>query len=175
MRLAGHFEVVRVLLLLMFFGVGQHRPQFLDEILHVFELAINAGEADIGHFIEVAQVLHQQFAHMTAFNFRLEIGFQLVLDGANDGFDLLVADRALPAGLFQAAFDLGMIERFSRAVLLDDLHRGFDPLIGRVPLLAGNAFATPPDGESILTRSRIKYPIVVDKAVGALHGKTVQC
>ena len=53
----------------------QHRPQFLDEVLHVLKLPIDAGEADVGHLVEFPQVLHHEFAHLPAFHFRLEVRF----------------------------------------------------------------------------------------------------
>ena len=71
--------------------------------MHVLELPVNAGKADVGHLVQCPQVLHHQFAHFAALDFRFRAAFQLVLDLADDRFELGIADGPLPAGQFESA------------------------------------------------------------------------
>ena len=42
--------------------VGKHRRSSFNEVLHVFESAIDAGETDVGHLIHLPQPLHHHLA-----------------------------------------------------------------------------------------------------------------
>ena len=56
-------------------------------------------------------MLHDQLAQIRGFDFGLGLGVDVVFDRQDDLLDLLVADRPLPAGLFQALLDLLTLER----------------------------------------------------------------
>src|SRR5262249_31742353 len=102
----------------------QHRLQFLDEILYVFELAVDAGKTDEGDLVELAQMAHDGLAEILRGHFAVEVRVDVTFDGADDPFDLIFADGALPAGFFQTALDLVAFEGDTRAVFLHDAQRG---------------------------------------------------
>lgn len=116
--------------------------QFVNEVADVFEFAIDAGEADIGHLIQFAQLLHDEVAQILAVDFGVEVGEDLVLDPRDNRFQLFVAHRPLPAGPEQAVLDLFSPERFALAPFLDDIQdRLFNSLVGRKPATAMHALS----------------------------------
>lgn len=166
----GHRATWPRKLLLLFRVFAQHGLELFNERARILELTVDAGEAHVGDLIELAQVLHHEFAEPVALDFTLEVGVKFVLDRGHDRFDLLIADRSLPAGLFQAALDLAPLEGNARAVFLHDLDRDFlDPFVGRVTPLAGETFSTTTNGETILAGSRVDDPIIVDTAKRTIH------
>ena len=55
---------------------GSHGPDFCDELINVFEIPVNGGEAHIGHFIEMAQRGHDAVADLDAGHFPVEFRLQ---------------------------------------------------------------------------------------------------
>ena len=106
-------------------GVVEHGFELFEEVVDVVELAIDAGEADEGHCVQVAEIAHHELAELPALDFAFELGVDLVFDVGGGGLDLAAADGPLPAGAFQTAFDLLAIEGDARAVFLHDFDRGF--------------------------------------------------
>src|SRR5690348_8527426 len=74
--------------LLLFRPLGQHRLELVDEVVHVLELAVDAGEADEGDLVELAQVLHHQLANVGGFHLGLKLGVHVAFDCRDDGFEL---------------------------------------------------------------------------------------
>ena len=143
----------------------------MHEIADVFEFAVDAGEADEGHLIERPQFLHEQVAEIFAVDFRIEVGVGVVFDGGDDGFQLLVADRTLPAGFAQADFDFFALERLAHAVFLDDVqHRFFDPFVRGEASAAMHAFPAATDGKAILPGAGVDHFVVIERVepVGVL-------
>jgi hypothetical protein len=46
----------------MIISFGEKGPNFFDEVARVGELAINTGKANKGHFVQIAQMFHDEFA-----------------------------------------------------------------------------------------------------------------
>src|SRR5262249_28233236 len=78
-------------------AVVEHGAELFEEIVGIFKLAVDAGEADEGDFVEVAEVAHHQFAQLPALHFAFELLVDIVFDRGRGGFDLPAGDRALPA------------------------------------------------------------------------------
>jgi hypothetical protein len=149
----------------------QHGLDLIDKIAGVFELAINAGETNVGHLVEFAEPPHHQFAQLTAGDLRLEFRFQFVFHRGDDRFELSVADGPFPTRGFQPAFDFLAVKRLPRAIFFDDFDGcNLDPLISGKPPLASHALPPPADGIAIFTRPGVEHAIVVFVAKRAFHG-----
>ncbi len=147
----------------------QHFVELVDKILHVLKLAVHAGEADERHLVQLSQMLDHQLAQVRGWHFRLAAGVHVAFHGHHDRFDLLIADRALPAGFFQPLADLLPIERSPGAVLLDHLDRTLlAPLERRILPAAGEAFAPAAHRKSPLAHFAFDDPIRVFVAERAL-------
>src|SRR5262245_48650060 len=81
----------------------QHRLDFLHKLTNVFELAVNGGEADIGHFVEPFEILHRQVAEYRRRHLPVVAGEHLILNPPGELFDLLGSDRPLVACPLQTA------------------------------------------------------------------------
>src|SRR5262249_42770779 len=144
------------------------------EITHVLELAVDRSKPNVGHLVEILEVLHYGFAQCRRGNFAPVPGVDFGLDTADDGIDLLVAHRALVAGAEQAATQFLAIELLARLVLLDYLERRFlDLLDGERAALAGAADAPPPDGEAAAGRARVDDLEVAFVAERTFHGARI--
>jgi hypothetical protein len=144
--------------------------QNLGEIAGILEFAIDAGKSHEGDLIQLAEVLHHQVAEDAAFDLAVVVRENLVLDGGNDRFDLVVAYWAFPAGPFEAAANLLAVERHPRAVFLDDFDRQvFDILVGRIAAFAAQAFAAATDGIAFLACPRVDDAVVVGMTKRAAH------
>src|SRR3546814_15089949 len=75
---------------------GDRGREFL-EILGFGEIAIDAGEADIGDIVEALERLHHHRADLLRLDFILARGFELALDSRYEAFDPRAVDRALAA------------------------------------------------------------------------------
>src|SRR5207244_315222 len=95
----------------------------------------------------------------------------VALDLADDAFNLLVADGPFVAGLFEAAAQLGRVERLARLVFLDDLERAFlDLLHGGNAAFTMAADPAAPDGEAACLAARVDDGEVAFTAKGTFHG-----
>ncbi len=138
--------------------------------MNVLELPVDAGEADVGHLVQLAKLLHGQLADRSALDLGLEIRRDVILHLRDQAFDLGVANGPLPTGLLQALLELLPVEGHAGAVLLDHLdRRPLDILVGGEPPLTPVALATPADGQPIVARPRVDHPVVVHVTIGALH------
>ena len=54
------------------FAVGEKRPQLVDKITRIGELAIDACKTDKSNFVKVSQMVHHQRAQAAAINFRFK-------------------------------------------------------------------------------------------------------
>ena len=152
------------------FAILQDRLQFVHEIVHVLEVAIDAGEPHIGDLVEIFEVFHDQFAQRARFDFGLEIGIDVAFDIGHQAIDLFVADRPLPAGAFQPAADLVAEKRLPAPVLLDDFNRHFIRAFVR-GVTASALQAVPPtaNGEAVVGYSGIDHSVIVFSTKWASH------
>lgn len=150
--------------------IFQQGPQLFEEVVDIVELAVDAGEADEGHLVEIAEIPHHQFSHLPALHFALVLLIDFVLDRRGGRLDLAAADGPLPAGSFEAAFDLFAVEGDAGAVFLDDFDRRFfGPLVGRETPTATGTLAPAADRQPVLARSGVDHAVVIGAAIGAFH------
>lgn len=81
-------------------GLSQHRLKLVHEVMHVFELAIDARESHVCDLIHVTEVLHDEFADFVGRHFRIEAIVDFAFHGFDERTNLIIADRSLPAGFF---------------------------------------------------------------------------
>lgn len=140
------------------------------EFADIFEVAVDAGEADVGDGVQVFEARHDELADLAGGAFALgrvdDEGFGFI----DDGLHLGGGDIAFLAGLEQAVEDLLAVETLAAAVFLDD-HVGdlVDALVGGKAFFAALALAPPPDGIGFLALARVDDAILTETAVGALH------
>src|ERR1700733_12389084 len=133
----------------------EHRLELFDEVVDVFELAVDRGKSHEGHLVDRAETVEDLFPDIPRRNLAVEVLINVRLDVANDRLDLTFAHRPLVACLFQAGPNLLAIERYAGAILLDDLERRlFDFLVRRESSLANQAFAAASDDE-VLARAGV--------------------
>ena len=64
-----------------------HLADRIAKVLDVREAAIDRGEADVGHLVELAQLLHHHLAQPPRIDLALAQGEQLLLDARDGGID----------------------------------------------------------------------------------------
>ena len=140
------------------------------EILRVAELMVHAGETDECDLIELEKLPHKEFSEILGLDLGVDAVLDLVLNGSQDLFDLLVTDRPFSARDLQPAFQFVAVENFTGPIPFDDFDgRTFHSLIGRETFLAVLAFPAPADPESIIAGSGIDHPVIILTAVGTFH------
>lgn len=121
--------------------------------------------------IELAELLHHKLAKIAGRNLTGIALAHIGLDGSDDVFELLIADRAFPTGLFQADFDFVAVKRTTRAVLLDYLD---DLCLGAFEREKGpatdNTLAFSTEGEAPFGKGKIDNPIIIFVAIGTTDG-----
>src|SRR5581483_7100166 len=150
--------------------------QLRHELLHVFEVQVNRGEAHVGYFVVLAQAVHDQLADFA--------GFALAVSGVNDEalgvvdnlLQLANRDRALFAGSHQAVQHFLPIETLAPAVFLDHHVRDLvNPLVGGEALPALQTLPPPADGLRFLALARIHHLVVQKPAKRAFHRCCTNC
>src|SRR5882724_5124301 len=161
--LAGIFETLGVE-----DGLG-----FLDQIVQGFESAIDAGEAHVGHLIEPAEALGDQFADDLAGNFLVIVAVDIFFDFIHEALDLLEFNRAFVAGTFEAGEHFLPVEGDAGAVFFD--HRQtdvfFDAFVGGEALFTVEAKSAATDSPIPFSGARIDHfqVIFVSITEGAAH------
>ena len=149
-------------------------PQPVDllvEGIDILEAAVHRGEAHVGDFIEVAQLLHHQLADQPRRHFALPESAQVVADPLDGGLDVGRADRTLLQRLAHAGEQLFRVEWFARPVALDHLrHQQLRGLERREPLLALQTLATPADLPTLAGEAGVDHLRFAVAAEGAIHG-----
>jgi hypothetical protein len=154
-----------------FAALLEHRFQLVEELGHVLELAIHGSESHIGNLVQLTKLFDDQLADHLGGHFLVERLGALPLEAIDHGFELLDGDRALLAGLEQAAEDLLALVRNPSAVLLDHPQHGLlDPFVGGVAALALQTLAPTADDEGVAAATGVDDPVVVGFAEGATHG-----
>ncbi len=141
------------------------------EFADVLEVAVDAGEADVGDGVDVLEALHDELADGAGGALALgrvdDEGFGLV----DDVLHLGGGDVALLAGVQQAGEDLLAVEFLAAAVLLDDHVGDFvDALVGGEALVAALALAAAADGVGFLAFAGVDDPVLGKSAIRAFHG-----
>src|SRR5688572_3720447 len=119
-------------------------------------------------------MLHDQLPDVPGIDLVLALGAAVVLAARDQGLDLCIADRSSPTRLLQPTAYLLPLERLTDTVLLDHLNRRLlDALVRGDPPFAGQALPPPPNGLVLIARSGIDHAVVIEMAVGALHGLSI--
>ena len=143
------------------------------ELVDVLEVAVDRGEADEGHLVELLQAVHQELADLVGRDLAVGALLHHGLDPLDDRLERLHRDRALLAGLQQALHHLLAVEALAAAVLLDDEVRDLvDALVGREALAAVEALAAAADHVAFLALARVDDLVLEVGAERALHGRT---
>src|SRR5690606_29337532 len=82
----------------------------LLEILGLAEIAIDRGEADIGHAVEVAQPFHDEFADLLARDLGLAGALELAHDAVDHALHPFLVHRALAQRDGDGLHQLGPVE-----------------------------------------------------------------
>ncbi len=130
----------------------------LDDAVHLLahrldvrEGPIDAGEADIGDGVKLAQPLHHHLADDTRFDLCLTEFIELVLDVFDDSFQFADGNRASLAGEAQSVIDLLAVEGFAAAIALDNHQLRQDDALDRAEALeAALTAAAAVDGAALI-------------------------
>lgn len=148
---------------------------FRREIDGVFEMPVNAGEADIRDLVQFPQIIHDPFADEPALDFRFEHRVDVALDFGDERRNLGVAHGPFPAGRFQSLSEFFPVEGNTMSVFFHDPdRRDFDPFVGRKAL---PAIATSPSAANdiaVVARSRIQNTIVILMTNRTFHGISLE-
>ena len=89
------------------------------EVLGFAEVAVDAGEADVGDGVHFFQCFHDEFAELGGGDVGFAGGFELADDAGDDALDPFVLDGALAEGDADGAGELIAVEGDAAAVVLD--------------------------------------------------------
>src|SRR5215469_6959850 len=144
--------------------------QFGHEFLHILEIHVDASEADVGHFVELFQPMHDHFADLRGGQFPLGGVVHHAFDFIHDGLKLRCGHGSFFAGLQQALQDLLPLKTFAAAVFLDHHVGNFiDAFVCGEAAGAFETFAAPADGVAGTAFAGVDYLIVKMRAERALH------
>src|SRR4030042_4845843 len=151
-------------------GLADEGLDLLDELAHVLELPVHRGEPDVRHVVHLEQLRHHPLADPDRGDLFFGAGLEFLFEGFHEVFDGVCAYGALFARLADAGEDLLAVVRLAPSVPLhDEGELLLDPLIGREPPPAGEAFPPSPYDVAVLARPGIDHLVVHVAAPGALH------
>ncbi len=145
---------------------------FIDKLAGVLEIAIDAGETDIRHFINVTKMFYNAFADEGAGNLLVEVFENVLFDLVGNLANLLGGNGAFVAGLLKADDNFFSVIRDAGAVFFDDVHSealaGF--FVSGEAFVARQALASAPDDSPAVAGARVDYFILLFLAEGTSHG-----
>ena len=158
--------------LLLDHAVFQEIFEFGHELLDVFEIHVDAGEADVGDLIEFFEAMHDHFTDFGGSEFALSGFVDHTFDFVDDGFEFGRGDGALFAGFQKSLQNFLALEAFAPAVFLDNHVRDFiDAFVGGEAAGTFQAFTATADGVAGAALTRVNYLVIDVRAEGALHSK----
>src|SRR6185437_6418705 len=86
---------------------------FLAERMHVLELAVDRGEAHVGHLVEVLQLAHHQLADLARRHFAFAAAAQVVDDRAHRAVHIVGGDRPLLQRALETHPELALVEHLA--------------------------------------------------------------
>src|SRR5271156_4983749 len=90
------------------------------EILGLAEVAVDAGETDVGYFVDLFEGVHDEFADLGGGDVGVAGGFELADDAVDDAVDTVGGERALADGDVDGAGEFFGVEGDAAAVGFDD-------------------------------------------------------
>ena len=146
--------------------------QFGHEFLDVFEIHVDAGETDVGDFVELLEAMHDHFADFRGGQFPFGGFVDHAFDFIHDGFEFGSGNGALLASFQQPLQNFLALEAFAAAILLDHHVGNFvDALVSGEAAGAFQAFAAAADGVAGAAFAGINYLVVQMRAERTLHSK----
>src|SRR6185503_2524825 len=135
--------------------------EFALEAANVAELAVNAGETDVGYLVDFGQAFHDQLADVLRADFWFAAAVQLAFDARHEAFQLQVGHAGLFGSVLQAFDELFAAEQLAVAVALDDDQAGaLQALVGRETIAAVKTLPAAPDGVVIGYVARFHHLVV---------------
>jgi hypothetical protein len=154
------------------YAIFQEIFQFGHELLDVFEIHVDTGEADVSDFVEFFEAMHDHFADFSGGEFALRGFMDHAFDFVDDGFEFRRGNRAFFAGFQKSLQNFLALEALAAAILLDDHVRNFiDAFVGGEAAGTFQAFTAAADGVAGAALTRINYLVIDMRAEGALHSK----
>src|SRR6267142_542613 len=152
-----------------FFG-AQQLLQFRAELVHVLEIAVDGGKADIGDLVDQLQALHDALADFRGGAFALRRIDHVLLHFVHDLFHPAHGNGALFAGAQYSGQDLLPFKLFPASVFLHHHVGDFvDAFVGGETLLALQAFAAATNRFAFLAFTRIDHFVVFKPAKRTFH------
>src|SRR5207302_3862886 len=149
---------------------AQQLVDLVFDLLQVHEGTVDGGKPDVGDFIEAAQLVHHQLAHLARRNLHLSAGSELSLDLVHHALDGAGRDFTFGRGFHQAAEQFLAVEVLAPAILLHDIQRHrLDAFVGGEPLRALQALATPADRLPGVGVPGVDHLEVDMTTIGTLH------
>jgi len=140
------------------------------EVFGFAEIAVDAGEADIGDGVDFLEGFHHQFADVAGSDVGLAAGFELADDAVDDALDALVLDRAFAERDADGAGEFVAIEGDAAGIgFEDDEFAELDAFDGGEALAAGGAEAAAADGAAVLGWAGVFHLRVEFAAEGTAH------
>ena len=137
----------------------------------VLEVPVHRGVTHVGHFIELVQFFHDDFADLPRRDFALAETAQLARDVPHGFFDGFAAHRAFLQRLVQSAAQLVLVERHAALIVLHhQRHHQLGGFERGETLAAGQALAAPANLRAFGRQPRVVYLGVVVRAEGTVHG-----
>ena len=142
----------------------------MQKLIDVFEIAVDRGKADVGHFIDLSQPFKNHIAQLMRRNGCECTGTKLDLYIVNDLIELFSIDISLDGGAHQADEQLIAIEPLLGSVRLNDLDRIFASLERCKAVVTLATFATALNGVICLLHTGINDAGMCLAAFGTAHG-----
>ena len=134
---------------------------FVHKFLDVTKLTVDRGEADVGDFVESAEMLHDFVANGLGRNFIAVCFHQLIDHFVHCPLNCFPADRPLFAGFIDTCDQLFAIKRLIPPIPLQNpkiVPLNF--LVGREAMFAGEALPSSTDYRLIFNSTRIDHLII---------------
>ena len=149
----------------------QKLVQLRHEGADVLELAVDRGEADIGHLVHLTQAIHHQLSDPGGGHLPIHLVLKGLLNLIGDPLQLAEGHRALLTGAQHTVEQLALVKGLAAAVLFDD-HQGqaLHRLIGGKALVAGQALPPAADAGPLVRRPGIHHLALQMGTIGTFHG-----
>ena len=100
----------------------QNRADFFKEIVDVAKLPIDAGEPDVGHIVDLNQLLHDHLADLLAVDLGASENINTLNNFDYRFFNRVGGDGAFPACSLDSLANLFRAKQLARVILFDNLN-----------------------------------------------------